>query len=165
MLGGGSGNDHLFGGKGDDVLLGGSGNDYLIGDQGPEALHRGFGHHHTKASGDQGDDILYGGSGNDYLIGGRGDDVMAGGSGHDKFVFQGGGGHDVVLDFEEGQDIINIAKNINGLHIKNAGDVAKYAEQVGDDTVVNFGHGDTLTLVGVSAEDVKDDPGHFFHIG
>jgi hypothetical protein len=43
--------------------------------------------------------------------------------------------------------------------------VAKHAEQVGDDTVIDFGHGDTLTLVGVSADDVKEDPGHFFNVG
>ena len=39
-----------------------------------------------------------------------------------------------------------------------------HAHQQGADTVVNFGHGDSLTLVGVSVTDVKDDPGHFFHV-
>ena len=56
-----------------------------------------------------------GGMDDDVLEGGKGADTLIGGSGHDVFVFTGGGGHDLVLDFEQGSDLIRIAHKINGL--------------------------------------------------
>ena len=43
-------------------------------------------------------------------------DTLFGGAGHDTFVFTGGGGQDVVMDFKQGDDVLQIARNINGLN-------------------------------------------------
>ena len=86
---------------------------------------------------------------------------MSGGAGHDEFLFNGGGGNDVILDFEDG-DLVRIAKNINGSGITSADQVAKHVSDDGGHAVVDFGHGDTVTLVGVSADDVHADPSKYF---
>ena len=87
---------------------------------------------------------------------------MAGGAGNDVFHFQGGGGSDVVLDFEVDHDIVRIESGINGLPISSAADIAGLASNDGGNAVIDFGNGDTLTLVGVSAEDIQADPSKFF---
>ena len=98
------------------------------------------------------------------LFGGAGNDILHGGAGSDTFVFEGGGGNDVVLDFEAGSDMLQIASDINGTGISSAEDVAARATTVGGKTVVDLGNGDTLTLVGVSAEDVQADPNSYFTV-
>jgi Ca2+-binding RTX toxin-like protein len=134
-------------------LLGGAGNDALDGGSGADLLQGGAG-----------DDILRGGSGADTIDGGAGDDLLAGGAGGDTFVFTGGGGNDVVLDFKPGQDLLQISKGINGTDIATADDLAGRVQQVGDNTVIDLGHGDTITLVNVDAEDVNSNPGDYFSI-
>ena len=143
MLDGGSGDDLLSAGSGDDVLHGGAGNDKLFGEAG--------------------DDMLTGGAGNDVLSGGAGDDILRGGSGEDLFIFNGGGGNDIILDFHTDDDTLRIAKNINGLDVNSAADVAALATEDGDSTVLTFGQ-DTVTLVGVSVDDLQADPGKFIMV-
>ena len=156
---GGNGDDALTAGSGDDKLYGGAGNDDLDGGTGDDLLDGGFGN--DALSGGSGDDEFFGGAGDDTLSGGAGDDVLSGGAGHDEFLFSGGGGTDVILDFEDG-DLVRIAKNINGSDITSAAQVADHVSDDGGHAVVDFGHGDTLTLVGVSAEDVQADPSKYF---
>ena len=127
----------MFGGQGEDVLQGGAGSDTLFGDAGS--------------------DVLLGGAGNDLLSGGAGDDVLVGGAGNDVFLFNGGGGNDVVLDFTPGEDILQISSGINGQDIQSADDLASRVTQVGDNVVVDLGHGDSVTLVGVSADEVTSN--------
>lgn len=105
---GGPGNDGLSGGRFADRLFGGDGNDRLsAGD-----LEFGGG----------GDD-LSGGSGDDTLGAAFGTDRMIGGAGEDCFFFplgvQGpvprsttsvGDGRDVILDFEQGRDVIDLSE-------------------------------------------------------
>ena len=98
------------------------------------------------------------------LFGGAGNDVLQGGAGHDTFVFAGGGGNDVVLDFEAGSDMLQIASDINGTGVHSAEDVAARATTVGGNTVIDLGHGDTVTLVGVTADDVQADPHSYFSV-
>ncbi len=73
-LGGGDGDDYLYGQGGDDSLYGGRGDDVLWGDAG--------------------DDDLDGGSGNDQLFDASGDNTLVGGDGNDTFA-TGDGANDI----------------------------------------------------------------------
>ncbi|MGZ8409007.1 MAG: calcium-binding protein, partial [Hyphomicrobium sp.] len=77
------------------------------------------------------------------------------------FVFHGGGGNDVILDFQKGIDVLQVAKNINGLQVESAKDVAVLATSDNGSAVIDFGNGDSITLLGVAAEDIHDDPSKF----
>jgi len=114
-----------FGLRGNDVMYSGDDGNGLFGGAGKDSLF-----------GQGGDDNLYGEGGNDRL---------SGGAGADTFMFKNGYGKDVVLDFdaiggEGNQDFIG----------------ANYAEVIvsghGRDTIVDFGGGDTLTLIDVKAK-------------
>lgn len=97
----------IFGNLGNDVVYGGRNNDILYGNQSDDFL-----------SGDIGNDTLYGGKNNDSLSGGNGDDILSGdfgndtlsgGDGRDVFVLSALRGLDVVLDFQDGQDLLGLA--------------------------------------------------------
>jgi Ca2+-binding RTX toxin-like protein len=115
-------------------------------------------------TGGDGADRISGGAGDDVIDGGAGADFLRGGAGEDTFVFHGGGGQDVIMDFEEGEDILHVSKNINGLDVHCANDIASLAHDVGGNTVIDFGGGDQITLVGVKAADVHANPSAFFVI-
>ena len=104
---GNQGNDVIFGNLGNDVLYGGKNNDILYGNQGDDILN-----------GDISNDTLYGGQNNDSLLGGDGDDILngdfgndtvSGGGGRDVFVLGALRSSDVVLDFQDGQDLLGLA--------------------------------------------------------
>ena len=105
--------------------------------------------------GENGDDQLDGGSGNDLLDGGSGQDVLTGGSGNDTFVFKTGYGNDVVQDWSSAGDRIDIT----GTSIATFADLQASTSQVGNDTVLDFGDDDTLTLVGVNSATLNEN--HF----
>jgi Ca2+-binding RTX toxin-like protein len=96
------------------------------------------------------------------LTGGAGSDTLIGGAGDDTFVFGSVSGNDVILDFEEGSDLIRISKGINGLQLGLADDLAAhvYANHDGN-AVIELSHGGLLTIVGVAAEDFQADPSRF----
>ena len=48
--------------------------------------------------------------------------------------------------------------------IETADDVAARATQVGANTVIDLGNGDSITLNNVDAEDIQDDPDSFFSV-
>lgn len=102
-----AGGDALYGYDGDDTLLGGAGNDFLYGGAGNDTLNGGAGN--DTLVGHLGDDRLYGGAGNDRLAGGAGDDRLWGGGGSDGFVFWGANGNDTVVDFTDGEDLIDLS--------------------------------------------------------
>ena len=132
-LAGGTGNDVIQGGAGSDLLAGEGGEDQLFGEDGGDRLDGGTGN--DALDGGNGNDVLFGGpgsdrlagqAGDDILLGGAGDDVLVGGSGADQFWVdsdplansdalangQNNGQNnetDVVLDFEDGMDLIAIA--------------------------------------------------------
>ena len=86
------------------------------------------------------------------------------GSGGDTFLFTGGGGNDVVLDFKVGQDILQISKGINGTDIASVEDLTSRVHQVGSNTLVDLGNGDSVTLVNVNADDVNSNPSDYFFV-
>ena len=68
------------------------------------------------------------------------------------------------MDFKPGDDVLQIARNINGLDISNASDVAARVLDVGGNAVIDLGNGDTVTLMNVNAQDVQNNPNAFFVI-
>ncbi len=128
VIHGGKGNDTLHGGTGVDQLMGDEGDDYLYGDEDGDQLHGGEGN--DQLYGGAGNDILMGNEGNDELHGGSDGDFMWGGAGNDRlygeegndqlygeegkdtFVYVNGEGNDRILDYEEGEDVIEISGGI-----------------------------------------------------
>lgn len=113
---GGFGNDFVDGGDGDDRIWGEGGSDTLLGGDGDDVLNgagSGF---------DRSADDLRGGRGADTLWGAGGADTLTGGPGADTFLFAdvgdiapfldtrpGQGNRDVILDFQQGSDVINLS--------------------------------------------------------
>jgi len=94
------------------------------------------------------EDILRGRGGRDELDGGNGDDRLIGGGGSDLFIFSGG--HDTIADFDStgggnGQDYIGV-ESMKGFKIRDDG----------DDVVITWDNGDTLTLLDVKHTTVTD---------
>ena len=98
---------------------------------------------------------LDGGDGDDVIIGSAGDETMRGGADDDTFVYRPGGGADVITDFiaDSPLDRINL-KAFTALH--TLADVLTLSTQVGADTVIDFGGGNTITLLNVTKTDLDD---------
>jgi Ca2+-binding RTX toxin-like protein len=99
--------------------------------------------------GSAGDDVLKARAGADELDGGKGDDRLIGGGGSDLFIFVAGG-DDVVSDFDatgggDAQDYIGV-ESMDGIRIRDHG----------DDVVVHFDNGDSLTLLDVKRSAVSE---------
>ena len=150
-LSGTSGNDELVGASGDDMLFGNSGSDWLFGNGGNDALDGGAGRDFLY--GGNGEDVLSGSLGEDLLVGGEGDDRMFGGSGADTFAFSKGHGHDVIYDFNplEG-DKLNLAST--NYDFTNWVSVANQSYNTSNGCVIETGGGDSITLIGVSIDQV-----------
>ena len=97
---------NIKGTEGSNQIATGTGDDYVQGMGGRDTI-RGYG----------GDDVLSGGAGNDYidagsnddlLIGGQGYDRLRGGIGADTFRLSTGHGMDHIMDFNDGEDKIEI---------------------------------------------------------
>jgi Ca2+-binding RTX toxin-like protein len=176
---GAEGNDYLDGGTGADTMQGDSGNDtYVVDDIGDvvtEYNMNGAGGIDTvlasidytlganvenltltgaalRGTGNALDNVirgnalanlLTGGAGNDVLNGGAGNDQLFGGTGQDRFVFDGAFGKDVIGDFGAG-DVIDLSA------FKLA--KAPMLTTVGQDTVIDLGGGNTITVAHVSAD-------------
>jgi VCBS repeat-containing protein len=94
--------------------------------------------------------ILDGQGGNDLLDGRTGNDTLTGGGGFDTFVYASGA--DTVTDFSHAQgDRIDLT-GVSGIF--NLADVSAHATQNGNNTVLDFGNGDTLTLNNVTASNL-----------
>jgi len=52
---------------------------------------------------------------------------------------------------------LQIAHNINGLTLNSVADVLSYATQSQGNTVLDFGNGDTITLMNVSVAELEHD--------
>ncbi|RZN13007.1 hypothetical protein CWO91_01215, partial [Bradyrhizobium genosp. SA-3] len=96
------------------------------------------------ASGDQ----LFGNNGNDLINGGAGNDFLGGGLGADTFAYATGSGADTIGDFLQAQtDKIDLT-GVAG--VSSFAQVQARATQVGPNTVIDFGNGDSLTLSNVT---------------
>ncbi len=102
--------------------------------------------------GGAGNDTLIGGSGNDLLIGGSGNDTLRGNGGQDTFAFAAGSNQDRILGFSTSQDRLDISSIFdNAQQFLGSGNVL----QQQNDTLINLGNGDSVTLVGVQANQLS----------
>lgn len=123
--------DNIHGSNGDNVLFGLGAADRLYG----------YG----------GDDALNGGEGKDLITGGTGNDFLTGGTEGDTFAFYAYGGvvdigQDVIEDFEVGMDHIHLDDAI----FADFADVQANMQQVGNDVVITYDAGNTITLQNVN---------------
>src|SRR5262249_43445280 len=103
-----------------------------------------------------GDDIIDGGAGLDTIIGGKGSDLLTGGANSDRFVFHRGDGADTIVDFTTGQ-FVHDRIELQGFNLACLSDLLALATQVGANTVIDFGAGDTLTLMNVQKASLTSD--------
>ena len=146
VLAGNSGNDVLAGGKGDDTLYGDGAirpDTHDTGGSGPITTFADMGVSFGAAPGN---DTLDGGKGDDVLYGGLGDDLMSGGQGSDRFVIEASSGDDVITDFSRSQDLVVF--DVAG--VDDFGDLT--LTEIGNDTLVSWGTGDSLLLQGVKVK-------------
>ncbi|MGK7919187.1 MAG: calcium-binding protein, partial [Trichodesmium sp.] len=101
-------------------------------------------------SGGDGNDLLYGGKGNDTVDGGagidlingnRGDDILIGGTGGDRFDFGANDGNNIIVDFEDGIDVIGLGDGLSFEQLT--------ISQVGNDTRISVDQL-SITLQGVA---------------
>jgi Ca2+-binding RTX toxin-like protein len=150
---GGTGNDTISGTAGADVLdanasgisvadndtlEGRGGNDLLVGRGGADTL-----------KGGEGTDVLLGGAGNDILDGEQGDDQVIGGDGDDTYIYRPGSAADTFNGFVAGLNTVDHVDISAFTGITSFAQVLSLATQVGEDTVIDFGGGDVLTLANV----------------
>jgi len=156
----GSGQDSVIGGanspivQSDAGLIMGTGNVTIVAGSGNSTL-----------GGDKGNQAIVGGIGNDYLIGGGGRDTLTGGAGKDVFIFDAVG-HYTVTDFQVGVDTLGFtslsAFGINSLH-----DILSKitsATNNGGNAEIKFGTESSITLIGVSVQQLQTDFIKFFTI-
>lgn len=157
VIKGNAGNDAIEGGRGDDTVRGGSGNDLLVGLGNRDFLGGGSGDDdlfgqggRDTLAGRKGNDVLIagrrrdrlnGGPGQDIVNGGRGGDTMLGGKGADRFVFtrvEDKG--DIILDFVEGQDVIDLSSIFASSEYSNPNAFDRYVrlQAIGADTAVQI---------------------------
>ncbi|MBR1277074.1 S-layer family protein [Bradyrhizobium sp. AUGA SZCCT0283] len=100
-----------------------------------------------------------GGANDDVITGSHGDDLLSGGTGDDRFIWRAGSAADTLTDFTAGAgtpDRIDV-RAFAGAGIHGISDVLAHATQVGADTVIDFGGGDTITLTNVTKADLSAD--------
>jgi cysteinyl-tRNA synthetase len=114
-----------------------------------------------------GNDTLLGGAGNDWLFGGVGIDRLDGGPGNDQLT--GGGGADVFHfgPFPVGRDVItDFQPTLKGEYLEFSHNlvpgVTSYqslkshiSENAAHNAVIDLGHGDSVTLIGVHKADLN----------
>lgn len=100
--------------------------------------------------GDSADNHLDGANGEDTLRGGAGNDVLEGGNGRDSFIFATGDGADIIADFDVAEDDITL----NGVMVfpPSLGSGVTAIQQ-GNDVLISYGAGDTITLSDVDLAD------------
>lgn len=126
--------DTLTGDDAGNIIAGGRGADDISGGKGDDLLHGGGGA-----------DQISGGAGLDRITGGAGNDTLNGGGGADIFVFAPGGDHDTVFNFTDTNQASDDRIDVAAYHFTSAADIGRTVQ--GNDLVLSFGAGDTLTLV------------------
>ncbi|WP_258163041.1 hypothetical protein [Rhizobium sp. TH2] len=95
-------------------------------------------------------EILIGRGGDDSLAGGLGRDILTGGAGNDNFAFVASYGNDVITDFDATGGV-GFQDLINGTFAD-----VDHIVKSGKNTILDFGGGDTLTLLNVKPSQIDD---------
>ena len=104
--------------------------------------------------GSRGDDVLRGDSNNNILTGEVGNDRLFGGAGDDTFVISAAiGGSETVEDFSTAGDLLRVLDPAFGTTFDDL--KANNLRQVGDDALLDFGGGNSVTLLGVDVDDLS----------
>ncbi|WP_137156442.1 calcium-binding protein [Rhizobium sp. FKL33] len=107
-----------------------------------------------RMNGKDGKDTLDGAGGDDQLIGGKGDDRLTGGEGDDQFIFDRYSS-DIVTDFNKVKDDDD---RLGLAGIPEIGDykdlVDNHMTQKGANVVIDFGNGETATILGVTIKEI-----------
>jgi serralysin len=167
-MGGGQGNDTMYGMGGIDTLVGGAGNDtmyggdfgdFLSGGDDVDALHGDAGD--DRLDGGNQNDNLDGGANNDTLTGGLGEDTLTGGSGADKFVFRSLAETTVAApdDITDFQDFAGDKIDLSAIDANTLVDGNQAFIWIGNDNAftTDFGAGQLRFNSGVVEGDVDGD--------
>ncbi|HMM87689.1 beta strand repeat-containing protein [Bradyrhizobium sp.] len=103
--------------------------------------------------------VIDGGAGNDVITGSHGNDLLSGGADDDRFIWKVGSAADIITDFAAGNgtpDKIDV-RAFAGAGIHDFNGVLAHAAQIGADTVIDFGGGDTMTLLNVAKTNLSTD--------
>ena len=153
---GGQDADIAFGGLDTDIVYGNAGSDQVYGNLADDTLYGGQGD--DSVFGGQGADLVFGGNGDDIIDGGLADDTLTGGAGADTFLFQNGDGADIIGDFTVGEDLIQLASDINGTGATTGAEMlSRLSTDADGNVVIDLGDGNTLTLNGISQEQLGAD--------
>jgi Ca2+-binding RTX toxin-like protein len=101
-------------------------------------------------------DSITGGAGGDVISGGAGNDKINGGAGSDTLEFSAGDGQDTITGFVAGaatDDVIDL----RSFTFADVSEVLALATDNGTDTVIDFGGGNRLTLLGVTEAQLHAD--------
>lgn len=108
--------------------------------------------------GGDGADSLLAGAGADTIWGGAGDDEIDGGAGDDSFGFIAAHGNDTIHGFTAGEntdDVLDLSElglggSLHSLILDN------HILQNGEDVIITTGADSSITLTGVSLENMHD---------
>jgi hemolysin type calcium-binding protein len=142
----------VLGGTGNDTIRGTAGSDFLDGNASGNPVAD-----NNTLEGRGGDDLLQGGGGDDVLDGGPGNDTIIGGPGDDTYIFRPGSGADRFSGFIAGlntDDHVDI-RAFTG--ITSFAQVLSLATQVDQNTVIDFGGGDVITLANVLKDSLAEE--------
>ncbi|KQP82896.1 hypothetical protein ASF57_12245 [Methylobacterium sp. Leaf117] len=95
--------------------------------------------------------MITGDGGAQTLNGKAGNDILTGRGGADIFVIAKGEGSDIITDFASGVDKVRM----EGVNLHSFAELKMAASQVGSDTVIALGGGETLTLQNVALTNLK----------
>jgi Ca2+-binding RTX toxin-like protein len=95
--------------------------------------------------GSAGNDVLIGSRNPDVLVGGKGD-TLTGGGGPDSFVFRPDFGANTITDFNVKTNTIQFDKSL----FASVSDILMHTTNSAHGAVISDGHGDTVTLAGVT---------------
>ena len=155
VISGVAGDDLLDGGAGADQLNGGDGNDTVTYENSDAGVTVNLLNGQTSGGDAEGDRLssvenVIGSDYDDMFISGSTDNIMTGGAGADTFQFLSTSANDVISDFGNGADLIDLTH----LGITDFAEVSSLITDVGDDLVLTFADGGTITFEGLS--DISD---------
>ena len=155
VISGVAGDDLLDGGAGADQLNGGEGNDTVTYTNSDAAVTVNLLNGQASGGDAEGDRLssvenVIGSDYDDVFLSGSTDNIMTGGAGADIFQFLFTTANDVITDFENGTDLIDLTH----LGFSDFAELSSLITDTGDDLVLTFADGGTITFEGLS--DITD---------